>query len=60
MKLKTIKAGDVLSPAMNEEEVKKYLESKLNLQLATIDESGDPNIQPIWFNTKRISKNFTQ
>jgi uncharacterized pyridoxamine 5'-phosphate oxidase family protein len=31
------------------EEVNKFLESKLNLQLATIDEEGFPNIQPIWF-----------
>jgi uncharacterized pyridoxamine 5'-phosphate oxidase family protein len=30
-------------------EVNKFLESKLNLQLATIDEEGFPNIQPIWF-----------
>jgi uncharacterized pyridoxamine 5'-phosphate oxidase family protein len=31
------------------EEVNKFLESKLNLQLATIDEEDFPNIQPIWF-----------
>jgi general stress protein 26 len=30
-------------------EVEKFLGSKLNLQLATIDEQGYPNIQPIWF-----------
>ena len=30
-------------------DVNKFLESKLNLQLATIDEEGFPNIQPIWF-----------
>jgi general stress protein 26 len=34
---------------MTEEEVDRFLESKLNLQLATLDEMGDPNIQPIWF-----------
>lgn len=34
---------------MNMDEVEKFLENKLNLQLATIDEKGDPNIQPIWF-----------
>jgi general stress protein 26 len=30
-------------------EVEKFLGSKLNLQLATIDKQGYPNIQPIWF-----------
>ena len=35
--------------SMTEEEVDKFLESKLNLQLATIDELGDPGIQPVWF-----------
>jgi len=36
-------------PSMTNEEAEKFLESKLNLQLATIDEQGDPNIQPVWF-----------
>jgi nitroimidazol reductase NimA-like FMN-containing flavoprotein (pyridoxamine 5'-phosphate oxidase superfamily) len=58
MKLRTIKAGDVTAPAMNEEEIKKFLESKLNLQLATIDESGDPNIQPIWFQYEKDFEKF--
>jgi hypothetical protein len=35
--------------AMTEEEADRLLlESKLKLQLATIDEKGDPNIQPVW------------
>ena len=34
---------------VTEEEVNSFLESKLNLQLATIDEEGYPIIQPIWF-----------
>jgi general stress protein 26 len=34
---------------MTEKEVDRFLESKLNLQLATVDEMGDPNIQPVWF-----------
>jgi general stress protein 26 len=34
---------------MTESEVDGFLESKLNVQLATIDEMGDPNIQPLWF-----------
>ena len=36
-------------PSMTNEEAEKFLESKLNLQLATIDQQGDPNIQPVWF-----------
>jgi PPOX class probable F420-dependent enzyme len=36
-------------PGMTREEVETFLESKLNLQLATIDQKGEPNIQPIWF-----------
>jgi PPOX class probable F420-dependent enzyme len=36
-------------PSMSKEEVERFLESNLNLQLATIDERGDPNIQPVWF-----------
>jgi general stress protein 26 len=34
---------------VTEEEVHSFLENKLNLQLATIDEDGYPSIQPIWF-----------
>jgi nitroimidazol reductase NimA-like FMN-containing flavoprotein (pyridoxamine 5'-phosphate oxidase superfamily) len=36
-------------PGMTREEVERFLESKLNLQLATTDEQGEPNIQPVWF-----------
>ena len=36
-------------PGMNKEEVERFLESKLNLQLATTDDQGEPNIQPVWF-----------
>ncbi|HEX7209260.1 MAG TPA: pyridoxamine 5'-phosphate oxidase family protein [Nitrososphaeraceae archaeon] len=36
-------------PSMSKEEVERFLENSLNLQLATIDERGDPNIQPVWF-----------
>jgi general stress protein 26 len=34
---------------MGKEEVDTFLERRLNLQLGTIDEKGDPNIQPVWF-----------
>lgn len=37
------------TPSMSKEEVDTFLERKLNLQLGTIDENGDPNIQPVWF-----------
>ena len=36
-------------PGMTKEEADRFLESKLNLQIATIDEKGEPNIQPVWF-----------
>ena len=36
-------------PGMTREEVDRFLESRLNLQLATIDEQGWPNIHPVWF-----------
>jgi general stress protein 26 len=34
---------------MSKEEVNKFLESKILLQIGTIDDEGDPNIQPVWF-----------
>jgi len=37
------------TPSMSKEEVDAFLESKLNLQIGTIDDDGDPNIQPLWF-----------
>jgi nitroimidazol reductase NimA-like FMN-containing flavoprotein (pyridoxamine 5'-phosphate oxidase superfamily) len=36
-------------PGMTREEAERFLESKLNLQIATMDEKGEPNIQPVWF-----------
>ena len=36
--------------SMDKEEVNKFLESKILLQIGTIDEEGDPNIHPVWFN----------
>lgn len=35
---------------MNKQEVDTFLENKLNLQIGTIDDDGDPNIQPVWVN----------
>jgi hypothetical protein len=36
-------------PGMTKEETEIFLQSKLNLQLATIDEKLEPNIQPVWY-----------
>jgi predicted pyridoxine 5'-phosphate oxidase superfamily flavin-nucleotide-binding protein len=36
-------------PSMTREEAERFLESKLVLQIASIDEKGEPNIQPVWF-----------
>ena len=47
MKIISALAG---TPSMSEEEVKTFLENKLNLQLGSIDDDWDPNIQPVWFN----------
>jgi general stress protein 26 len=34
---------------VTEDEVNRFLQSKLNMQLATIDDEGYPYIQPVWF-----------
>lgn len=44
--------------SMTEEKVDRFLESRLNLHLATIDETGGPNIQPIWFDYDSDKKNL--
>jgi general stress protein 26 len=46
-------------PGMTREEVERFLESKLNLQLATTDEQGEPNIQPVWFYHDKNGGKFT-
>jgi len=46
--VKILKASQEI-PNMNMEEAERFLESKLNLQFATIDNQGDPKIQPVWF-----------
>lgn len=52
--MKVIQAIHMPSP-VTEAEVERFLDSKLNIQLATIDEEGFPNIQPIWFHYDRAS-----
>jgi PPOX class probable F420-dependent enzyme len=44
-----IVAANSAIPGMTREEAEGFLESKLNLQIATVDEQGEPNIQPVWF-----------
>jgi PPOX class probable F420-dependent enzyme len=44
-----IVAANPAIPGMKREEAERFLESKLNLQIATVDEKGEPNIQPVWF-----------
>jgi general stress protein 26 len=41
---------------MTEKEIETFLKSKLNLQLASVDEMGDPNIQPVWFEYDKDKK----
>jgi hypothetical protein len=37
------------SPGMTKEQVDMFLEGKFMLQMSTLDEKGEPNIQPVWF-----------
>ncbi|HSB56336.1 MAG TPA: pyridoxamine 5'-phosphate oxidase family protein [Nitrosopumilaceae archaeon] len=48
--MKIINALPGFSPLLTEQQVREFLlKSKLNLQLGTIDEKGEPNIHPIWY-----------
>ncbi|WP_458746613.1 pyridoxamine 5'-phosphate oxidase family protein [Candidatus Nitrosocosmicus sp. T] len=47
--MKLIQSLPGMPNEVTEEEVNSFLETKLNLQLATIDEEGYPSIQPLWF-----------
>ena len=47
--MKLIQAMPSMPKPVTEAEVEKFLESKLNIQLATIDDEGYPNVQPVWF-----------
>lgn len=55
MHMKLVQAMPGMPSPVTEAEVERFLESKLNIQLATIDEEGYPNIQPIWFYYDRES-----
>ena len=43
---------------MSKEEVDTFLEKRLNLQIGTIDDKGDPNIHPVWFNYDKDREKF--
>lgn len=47
--MKILHATPGMGKPMGPSEVDNFLDSKLNVQIATIDEKGDPNIQPVWF-----------
>jgi nitroimidazol reductase NimA-like FMN-containing flavoprotein (pyridoxamine 5'-phosphate oxidase superfamily) len=47
--LKVIQALPSMPKPVTETEVSSFLESKLNIQIATIDEEGYPIIHPTWF-----------
>ena len=37
------------TPGMTKEQIDMFLEGKFMLQMSTLDEKGEPNIQPVWF-----------
>ncbi len=48
--MKIINAIPGFGQLLTEQQVREFLvKSKLNLQLGTIDEKGEPNIHPIWY-----------
>ena len=47
--MKIINAIPGFGPQITEDKVNQFLKSKLNLQLGTIDQKGEPNINPVWF-----------
>jgi nitroimidazol reductase NimA-like FMN-containing flavoprotein (pyridoxamine 5'-phosphate oxidase superfamily) len=47
--LKVVQALPTKQNPVTEEEINRFLESKLNIQLATIDEKGYPTIHTLWF-----------
>jgi general stress protein 26 len=56
MATKLIQAIPGMPKPVTEPEVERFLlESKLNIQLATLDEKGYPNIQPVWFHYDKDS-----
>lgn len=53
--MKVIQAIPSMPKPVTEGEVESFLQKKLNLQLATLDEEGFPSVHPIWFIYERNS-----
>ncbi|HEX9677181.1 pyridoxamine 5'-phosphate oxidase family protein [Nitrososphaera sp.] len=49
MAMHLIQAIPGMPKPVTEAEVNGFLQARLNMQLATIDDAGYPNIQPVWF-----------
>jgi len=47
--MKIINAIPKFGPELSEIQVREFLNSKLNLQLATLDSKGEPCIHPVWY-----------
>jgi len=43
------KSAEKTGKVMTEVEINSFLQGTLNLHLGTVDEKGEPNIQPVWF-----------
>ena len=43
------KTAEASGKVMSEAEINSFLQEKLNLHLATVNEKGEPNIQPLFF-----------
>ncbi|HYY50048.1 MAG TPA: pyridoxamine 5'-phosphate oxidase family protein [Nitrososphaeraceae archaeon] len=53
--LKVIQSIPGMARPVTEAEVNNFLENKLNIQIATVDQEGYPTIQPLWFIYERDS-----
>ena len=47
--MKIIQTLPGMPKSVTEDEINQFLQSKLNVQIATIDDEGYPTIQPVWF-----------
>ena len=47
--MKIIQTLPGMPKPVTEDEINQFLQSKLNVQIATIDDEGYPTIQPVWF-----------
>lgn len=56
--MRVIQAIPSMPKPVTEGEVENFLQRKLNMQLATIDEDGFPSVHPIWFIYDRDSGNI--